>query len=184
MLRAALLWIVLAAPAALAAEPRRDFEPAPPVRLADSLGQEVDLPRAHEGVDVYLFWATWCPYCKALMPHLESLRLEFEGRVTVFALNFREDGDPMAFLEDNGLGFVLLPEADAVATAYGMRSTPGLVLVDGRGRIRFNLYDIVFEDPPDFEQLGHRVRAAHRAPFWAARIRQAVDALLAEGEPR
>ncbi|MCP5091039.1 MAG: redoxin domain-containing protein, partial [Gammaproteobacteria bacterium] len=24
---------------------------------------------------ILLFWATWCPYCKALMPHLQSIRL-------------------------------------------------------------------------------------------------------------
>src|SRR3546814_9228256 len=26
---------------------------------------------------VVLFWATWCPYCKALMPHLQSMLDEY-----------------------------------------------------------------------------------------------------------
>ena len=80
---------------------------------------------------VLLFWATWCPYCRHLMPHLEKLRQEFAPAVRFYALNIWEDGDPVAHLADNGYGFHLLLEADAVAKGYGITGTPGLIVVDG-----------------------------------------------------
>ena len=36
---------------------------------------------------VLFFWATWCPYCKALMPHLQSIRLEYGDQVKVLKMN-------------------------------------------------------------------------------------------------
>ena len=153
-------------------------EPAPKLTLENAGGQTIVLPRRHEGVDVYLFWATWCPYCKAFMPHLQSIRDEYGDAVTVYALQIRDDEDPRPFLADNGFDFELIPNADEAMAPYGMRSTPGLVLVDGDGQIRFNLYDVVLQDPPGYAELGNRAKAARRGPAWAARIRQEIDAIL------
>lgn len=159
-------------------------EPAPPLILENSTGEIVSLPRRHDGVDVYLFWATWCPYCKALMPHLQSIRDEYGDAVTVFALQIRDEEDPRDFFQQNGFDFEVIPGADAAMDPYGMRSTPGLVLVDGEGQLRFNLYDVALQDPPGYEDLGNRARAARRGPAWAALLRQEIDALLAEAAPR
>jgi len=79
---------------------------------------------------VILFWATWCPYCSKLMPHLEKLRQEFAPEdVNFYALNIWEDGDPVEYLKKNGYGFELLLEADEVAKTYGVRGTPALFVV-------------------------------------------------------
>ena len=155
-------------------------EAAPPLSLTDVDGNSITLPRKQEGVDIYLFWATWCPYCGAFMPHLQSIKDEYGDSVTIFALQIRDDEDPRPFMERNGFDFTVVPEADAAMEPYGMRSTPGLVLVDGSGEIRFNLYDIVFEDPPGYTDLNNRAKAARRGPAWAARIRQEIDAMLEE----
>ena len=50
---------------------------APPFTLDDDDGETITLPRNHDGVDIYFFWASWCPYCKAMMPHLQSMRIEY-----------------------------------------------------------------------------------------------------------
>lgn len=155
-------------------------EPAPPLSLENDRGEAITLPREHDGVDIYLFWATWCPYCKAFMPHLQSMLDEYGDDVTIFALQIRDEDDGRAFLDENGFTFELLPNADAAMGPYGARSTPGLFLVDGNGQVRFNLYDIVLENPPGYEQLGNRAKAARRGPAWAARVRQEIDAILAE----
>lgn len=153
-------------------------EPAPPLSLENAAGETVTLPRRHDGIDIYLFWATWCPYCKAFMPHLQSIRDEYGEAVTIYALQIRDDEDPRPTIADNGFDFELIPNADAAMEPYGMRSTPGLVLVDGDGQIRFNLYDVVLQDPPGYAELGNRAKAARRGPAWAARLRQEIDAIL------
>ena len=153
---------------------------APPLSLENAAGEVVTLPRRHDGVDVYLFWATWCPYCKALMPHLQSIRDEYGGAVTIFALQIRDEEDPRPFFQENGFDFELIPDADEAMGPYGMRSTPGLVLVDGDGQVRFNLYEIALQDPPGYDALSNRAKAARRGPAWAALLRQEIDGLLAE----
>ena len=156
-----------------------DKQKAPTFTLADAAGNEVTLPREHDGVDIYLFWATWCPYCKALMPHLQSMQIEYGDDVRVYALHIRDDEDPVAFMEEQGYDFILLPDADPVMAPYGVRPTPALFLVDGRGLIRFNLYEAIFADNNESEAMSHRKRAGRRAPYWAARIRQEIDRVLA-----
>ncbi|MEX0914789.1 MAG: TlpA disulfide reductase family protein [Wenzhouxiangellaceae bacterium] len=143
-------------------------------------GTSMTLPADQQGVGVYLYWASWCPYCRALMPHLQSLEDEFGDRITVYALNFRDQQDPEAYLNEHGFNFVLLPEADGVAQEWGVQGTPGLFIVDGNGRIRFNLYEVLATNPPGFEDLNHTQRAQRRAPFWAARIRESLDEVLTE----
>lgn len=161
----------------------QDFPQAEPFTLATADDAELSLPAEQEGAGIYLFWASWCPYCRALMPHLQSLEDEYGDQITVYALNFRDQQDPVAYLDEHGFGFVLLPEADDVAQSWGVQGTPGLFIVDGQGRIRFNLYDVLATNPPGFEDLNHTQRAQRRAPFWAARIRQSLDEVLAESPP-
>lgn len=149
--------------------------------LATVDGDELTLPDNQEGVGVYLFWASWCPYCRALMPHLQSIVDEYGNEVTVYALNFRDQRDAAGYMAENGFDFVLLPDADGVAERWGMRGTPGLVIVDGEGAVRFNLYDVLAENPPGYDEMSHSQRAQRRGPFWAARIRETLDEVLNVG---
>lgn len=155
---------------------------APAFTLPDSDGEQVTLPREHHGVDIYYFWASWCPYCKTLMPHLQSMDIEYGDAVTIYALNIRDEEMPELFMMEHGYDFVLIPEADAVMEPYGVLATPALFLVDGRGKIRFNLYDMVFDDSSEFKALTHGQKAGRRAPYWAAEIRRQIDRILSEYE--
>jgi len=112
---------------------------APAFAASDASGRIVEFPQVAAGRPVVLlFWATWCPYCKALMPHLDELRTKYrEQGVKVLALNIKEDADPAAHLLEKGYDFTLLLEADGVAERYGVRFTPGLFVVDGAGRVLF-----------------------------------------------
>ena len=159
-----------------------DCTPAQAFTLADDNGREISLPRTHDGVDIYAFWASWCPYCKALLPHLQSILIEYGDDVHVYALNIRDDGDPGAYLAEQGFDFTNLPDADPVMERYGVRATPGLFLVDGQGCIRLNLYELIFDKDTDYEALSNRKKAARRAPFWAAEIRRTIDLILEQRE--
>ena len=157
-------------------------EVAPAFTLANAAGEQVTLPRAHDGVDIYFFWASWCPYCKALMPHLQSMRIEYGDAVTIFALNIRDDEDPEPFMAEHGYDFVLIPEADSIMELYGVRPTPGLFVVDGEGRIRLNLYEMIFDDGSEYKTLSHGKKAGRRAPYWAAEVRRTIDIILSESK--
>lgn len=154
---------------------------APDWSLVSSKGETVRLSEEVKAQPTVLFfWATWCPYCKALMPHLQSIRLEHGDVIKILAINFREEGDPVAFIEDAGYDFTVLPDGDVVAATYGIHATPGIIIVDGQQRIRFDLrilpqQEIRSDGKP---VTSHKKRAAYRAPYWAAEIRKSIDSVL------
>ncbi len=143
-------------------------------------GQAINLnDESQKQTTVLLFWATWCPYCKALMPHLQSVVLEYGDKVKILAINIMEDGDPVEFIESAGYDFTLLLNGDDVADTYGVTGTPGVFVVDYNRVIRFDLRRLpIFEPPSTGEPTSNRRRAAYRAPYWAAVIRQSIDAVI------
>lgn len=141
-----------------------------PFQLADNAGSKPTL---------ILFWATWCPYCKSLMPHLESMVLEHgSDAFEVAAITIGEDGNPDMFLRKQGYDFTLLPDGDEVAKRYGIRGTPGVLIFDRDGNEVFDLRDQPTQSI-ETGNLSRREVAARRGPFWAAQIRKALDAALA-----
>jgi len=156
---------------------------APDFTLESVSGDSVTLSDVTAGQPVILlFWATWCPYCKALMPHIQSIRLEYGDAVRVLAVHFRDDkGDPAAFIENAGYDFTVLRNGNEVAGLYDVWGTPGLLVIDRDRNIRFNLYELPkHEFPVGEENLSHPKKAAYRAPYWAAEIRKSLDVLLSE----
>lgn len=175
----------LVGPAAAHAQENQDWQP-PGFALPRADGTEFRYPDDVEGPTIILFWATWCPYCKALMPHLQSILDEYPGELQVLALSIRDDGDPAATLAEYGFDFTHFSTADAVAEAWGVKGTPGLFLADADGRVVFDRMRL----PPAAERasaqpgaaqsaaaMKHYQRAARNAPYWAARLRVALDQL-------
>ena len=153
-------------------------------RLTDVRGEKqlVSQELSDGRVRILIFWATWCPYCKALLPHLQSIADEYGPRVSVAAVNFRDDGDPAAYFSERGYTFALFLEGDAVATAYGVKATPGLLILDGKGDVAFNLYDFMPEARKRLESrdasLPNWQKASRLTPLWAAEVRRRLDATL------
>ena len=166
--------------AGIAAEPQL----APDWTLSTPDGQAITLAdEAEQQTTVLLFWATWCPYCKALMPHLQSIRLEYGDSVKILAINIFEDADPVAFMANAGYDFTLLPEGDAIAERYGIFGTPGVFVIDANRAIRFDLRTLPVISPPDNgKKAGHSRKAAFFAPYWAAEIRKSIDQIEGGGQ--
>lgn len=163
-------------------DPGFQFDWQPPAFDATTAsGQVFEYPEDLKGPTIVLFWATWCPYCKSLMPHLQSILDEYGEGVQVLALNFREDGNPVEFMSDYGYQFLLIPDADEVAGLWGIKGTPGLFLAEPSGRVVFSRGAIPEQAYPaerfSNDELKHFQKASRVAPFWAARLREALDAL-------
>ncbi len=176
---AAVLGLIL-----LGASPAIAAETAPDWTLVSAEGKHIRLSEeVQQQPAILFFWATWCPYCKALMPHLQSIRLEYGHQVKVLAINFREDGDPVAFIKDAGYDFTVLPDGDDVAAAYRVHGTPGVIIVDGDQQLRFDLRALPLQNPPaSGKPASHKRKAAYRGPYWAAEIRKALDSVLEASE--
>lgn len=107
--------------------------------LQTSDTKSLDYYQDSEGnVSVILFWATWCPYCARLMPHLQEVYHEYKDEgLRFYALDIFEDGDidPVRYFKKKGFTYTLLMLADLVAEEYGVKGTPGLFVVDKNKKI-------------------------------------------------
>ena len=93
-------------------------------------------PQRLERPAILLFWATWCPYCEALMPYVQHVQdAAGKSRLDVYAIDIKEDGDPIKTLRERKLGFTLILDGDAIADQYAVKGTPGLFLVDAHGKV-------------------------------------------------
>lgn len=138
---------------------------APHWRGLDLDDNVIHFPEVTEGAPaVLLFWATWCPYCKALIPHLKDIQEDYaELGVKVFAINVSETGDARAYVENLGFPLRTVVDGDPIAIAYEIRYTPGLLVVDGAGTVVY------------------RRASTNRAPgqslseMWSQQVREALD---------
>ncbi len=189
--RTLLLAVALAAVPLLPARAAgMEGKPAPAVTLAGADGKMHSLAEMAAGrPTVVLFWATWCPYCKALMPHLQSLLDEYGAdRIEVVAIDIWEDNDDdwKSVVLDNGYDFRVLLKGDALAPQWQVRGTPGLFVLAADGTVVFDRNAHQFT--PVRRNVagisagqGNSAKAARAAPLWAAAVRKVLDAELAKG---
>ncbi len=175
----ALILFSIVPAAAIASEPQI----APDWTLSTPNGQAINLAdEAKKQTTVLFFWATWCPYCKALMPHLQSVRIEYGDSVKILAINIFDDADPVAFINNAGYDFTLLLDGAAVAENYGIYTTPGLLVIDANRRIDVDIRSLPSLSPPDNGKKNtHARKAAYLAPYWAAEVRKSIDRIESAG---
>ncbi len=140
--RAALAAVAMAAAAAHAAQPLRDWsgKPTPPLALRDLAGRQVDLHGLRGRVVLVNFWATWCEPCVAEMPSIARLRTKLAAKpFDVLAVNYGESrGKIAAFLGKRKLDVhVLLDPDQEAADAWGAKGLPMSFLVDRSGKVRY-----------------------------------------------
>jgi thiol-disulfide isomerase/thioredoxin len=90
-------------------------------------------------VTILDFWATWCPPCRASLPHLGEVYAKLKGDgLKVYAVNVAEDKPTVqAFIEKTKLAVPVLLDTDgSVAQKFDANAIPETVLIGKDGKIR------------------------------------------------
>ena len=136
----------------------------------DFSGAEIEFPAVLDGKPtVMVFWATWCPYCRAFMPYLGEIQGEYgDDRINILTIDVFEDGerDPAEYIESLGFPMIAVANGDPVAELYSVRFTPGLMVLDGQGNVAWTREST---DLPPGETV---------AEFWAGQVREQLDKIL------
>ena len=104
--------------------------------LRDTYGNSVSLSDYSGSVVVLDFWASWCPPCRAAMPAIDRIYLDYASRgVVVLGVNVGDKQDPGAFMAQMGLSYPTLVNGGGVAQDYGVKGIPTLIVIDPRGKI-------------------------------------------------
>lgn len=114
-------------------------KPAPLFKLNDPDGKSVSLADLKGSVVVLDFWATWCPPCRASLPHLEQLAKDKAAAgVKVYAIDVQETAQQVtAFLKQQNLTLNALLDTDGkVSGAYLANSIPESVVIGKDGVVR------------------------------------------------
>lgn len=84
------------------------------------------------------FSTTWCPHCVTIIPALRNIHTNYED-VKVLAVYIRESKTTLEeFAKKHEIPYTILLDADgSVASKYGIRGVPTVILVDRAGIIRF-----------------------------------------------
>jgi cytochrome c biogenesis protein CcmG/thiol:disulfide interchange protein DsbE len=104
--------------------------------LLNQNDEQVSLSNAKGRPVLLVFWATWCPYCKKLLPGIEQLHKKYaEKGLKIIAVNIREDWKPKIYWKNFGYTFDTVLKGDKVAEQYGVHGTPGLVFIAPSGKV-------------------------------------------------
>ncbi len=127
-------------------------DPAPALKIAEWVkGKAVDF-KDGKGKNVYLieFWATWCPPCRAAIPHLTELQKKHKDKgLVVVGVSIDEQGvsavRPFVKQNDDKMGYIVAVDnhrqtAEAYLDAVGVDGIPYAFLVDKAGRFVWHGY--------------------------------------------
>jgi peroxiredoxin len=111
---------------------------APQFVLNSTLGEEIALEDYLGRPIVLNFWATWCPPCRAEVPHFQDASVKYNGRVAIVGV---DQGEPQSVVTDFANSFalsypLLLDQDNTVNRQYGVSALPTTVFVDAQGVVR------------------------------------------------
>jgi thiol-disulfide isomerase/thioredoxin len=167
-----LKFVVLVLAAALTGGPAiavTQGDVAPPWQGSDFNDAGIEFPALANGrPTVLVFWATWCGYCKAFMPYLASIQADYgSDRIEIVAVNAKErNGDPEAYIASLDFPVVAVRDGDSIAEAYDVNFIPGLMVIDGSGKVSWRRS---WTELP----AGKKV-----AELWSGQVREALDELF------
>lgn len=117
--------------------------PAPDFTLNDIDGKPVSLSQFKGKKVVLVFWASWCPDCRAEVPELKAMMASRKAKDVVFvSISFDRTLEALQnYVKDNQIGgYQLFDPAgkkdSAVGAAYNVKWIPSLYLVGKDGKVQ------------------------------------------------
>ena len=117
---------------------RGEAKEVSPIELQTYDGEYYSIRNEEKSIVILNFFATWCPPCKAEMPHLQSFAENLPDDVVLIGVNLtaRDDGERALrqFIEQYDVTYpILLDVDDTYGDAYGVLSMPTTVILkDGK----------------------------------------------------
>jgi peroxiredoxin len=119
---------------------------APDFELTTLDGENVNLSD-YQGKRVILnFWATWCPPCKAEMPHMEKYyeKNSKKENVEILAVNLTSQDDGKKAVEQFVAGYeltfpILMDEKGDIGDQYRVFTIPTTYIIDTNGIIQHKI---------------------------------------------
>ncbi|WP_431029213.1 TlpA family protein disulfide reductase [Lysinibacillus sp. LZ02] len=117
---------------------------APDFTLQTLTGESVTLSDLKGKKVILNFWASWCPPCRAEMPHLQEYYEKYADadNVTIIAANttYNDQGaeNVQKFVNSYDITFpVLLMPEDNIIKLYEVLTIPSTLMIDTEGRIQY-----------------------------------------------
>lgn len=104
-------------------------------QLLDAGGKSNAFATFRDKPIVLSFWATWCPPCRAELPHLSDLKDRFERSIHFLAVS----DEPDQKIVDSGLreDYDFLFSTPAFPTFFKVNAYPTLYIIDRNGNLIF-----------------------------------------------
>ncbi len=143
-------------------------KPAPDFSCKTLDGKDFQLSALKGDVVMIDYWATWCPPCRASLPHVNDISKDADYKskgLKVFAVNSKEEtAKVQKFVDDNKFTFTVpLDVAGEFGKKYLVQGIPTTVIVGRDGSIKkvFIGYGPGMEEP----------------------VKKAIESALAEAKP-
>lgn len=116
--------------------------PAADFTVTDLQGEKVSLSQFRGKVVIIDFWATWCPPCKASIPHLVDIYRRYNGKgVVILGILLEQSSSShiSRFVADMRINYPVLLGTQEIMETYKVRHIPVTIVVDKEGIIREKL---------------------------------------------
>jgi len=127
---------------------------APDFQVRTLEGQTLQLSALKGKVILLDFWATWCPPCRAEVPHLRQLYAQYQPKgLEIIGVSLDRNGEDTvrSFVQQNGLLYPVAMGEERLTSAYGgIVGIPTAFLIDKQGSI-VKKY-VGYQDKSVFEQ--------------------------------